>query len=97
MIEKKNLFYFIYLLIIFFLIFEILFAKKNIFTVFNNFEKIKKQNQILSSKIKELNAHERFITNFENMEEFQKVIVKDKLFYRDINEKILLYDFSNSK
>ena len=85
------------MLIIFFLIFEILFAKKNIFTVFNNFEKVKKQKQLLSSKIKELNTHERFITNFESKGEFQKVIVKDKLFYRDINEKILLYDFSNSK
>jgi len=97
MIEKKKLFYFIYLLIIFFLIFEILFAKKNIFTVFDNFEKIKKQKQLLSSKTKELDAHEKFITNFESMGEFQKVIVKDKLFYKDINEKILLYEFSNSK
>ena len=92
MIEKKRIFYFIYLLMIFFLIFELLFARKNIFSVFDNNENIYKQRELLSIKQKQLESYERFIKNFENIEEYQKIIIKDKLFYKDTDEKILRYD-----
>ena len=89
--SRNRILYFTYYLIIFFLIFEILFAKKNIFIVFENFENITNQKQLLSSKIKEFDDYNRFITNFESIKEFQRIIIKDKLFYKEDNEIILRY------
>lgn len=97
MIDKNKILYFTYLLIIFFLIFEILFSKKNIFSVFDNFENINNQKQLLSYKMKELDTHDRFIKNFESNKDFQKIIIKDKLYYKDMNEIILRYELSNSE
>ncbi len=91
MMSRNRILYFTYYLIIFFLVFEILFAKKNAFTVFENFENITNEKQLLSSKIKELDDYNRFIKNFESIEEFQRIIIKDKLFYKEDNEIILRY------
>ncbi len=95
MIENKKIFYFVYLLIIFFLIFEILFARKSIFSVFENNKNIIMQKQLLSKKQQQLESHERFIKNFDSIKEFQKIIIKDKLFYKDTDEKVLRYELFN--
>ena len=89
---KSKFIYFIYYSIFFFLLFEILFSEKNIFTFFNNFDLINKHEINLENKKKELQRLKSFLNNFEGSDEFKKIVIKDKLFYKDKNEKVYLYD-----
>ena len=89
---KSKLIFFIYYSIFFFLLFEILFSEKNIFTFFNNFDLIYEYEINLKNKKKEFETLNNFLNNFEGSEEFKKIVIKDKLFYKDKNEKVYLYD-----
>ena len=89
---KSKFIFFIYYSIFFFLLFEILFSEKNIFTFFNNFDLINKHEINLENKKKELQRLKSFLNNFEGSDEFKKIVIKDKLFYKDKNEKVYLYD-----
>ncbi len=88
---KTKLLFFIYFSFFFFLVFEILFSEKNIFRFFNNFDEIQKYQIILEEKKNKYFLLESYLDNFENFEEFKKIIIKDKLFFKDKDEKILLY------
>ena len=76
----------------FFLLFEILFSEKNIFTFINNFDLINKYETNLKNKEKEFKTLNNFLYNFENSDEFKKIVIKDKLFYKEKNEKVFRYD-----
>ena len=89
---KSKFIFFIYYSIFFFLLFEILFSEKNIFTFFNNFDLIYEYENNLKNKKKEFETLNNFLNNFEGSNEFKKIIIKDKLFYKDKNEKVYLYD-----
>ena len=89
---KSKLIFFIYYSIFFFLLFEILFSEKNIFTFFKNFDLIYKHEINLKNKKKEFETLNNFLNNFEGSDEFKKIVIKDKLFYKDKNEKVFLYD-----
>ena len=89
---KSKFIFFIYYSIFFFLLFEILFSEKNIFTFFNNFDLIYEYENNLKNKKKEFETLNNFLNNFESLDEFQKLVIKDKLFYKDKNEKVFLYD-----
>ena len=89
---KSKFIFFIYYSTLFFLLFEILFSEKNIFTFINNFDLINKHEINLKNKKKELETLNNFLNNFESSDEFKKIVVKDKLFYKDKKEKIYLYD-----
>ena len=89
---KSKIIFFIYYSILFFLLFEILFSEKNIFTFFNNFDLINKYEINLKNKKKELEKLNNFLNNFENSDEFKKIVIKDKLFYKEKNEKVFRYD-----
>ena len=89
---KSKFIFFIYYSIFFFLLFEILFSEKNIFTFFNNFDLIYKHEINLKNKKKEFETLNNFLNNFEGSDEFKKIVIKDKLFYKDKNEKVYLYD-----
>lgn len=89
---KSKFIFFIYYSIFFFLLFEILFSEKNIFTFFNNFDLIYESKINLKNKKKEFETHNNFLNNFEGSDEFKKIVIKDKLFYKDKNEKVYLYD-----
>ncbi len=89
---KSKLILFIYFAIFFFLLFEMLFSEKNIFKFISNFELIKEYQINLKNKKKELKVLNNFLDNFESSEEFKKNVIKDKLFYKEKNEKVFLYD-----
>ena len=89
---KSKFIFFIYYSIFFFLLFEILFSEKNIFTFFNNFDLIYEYENNLKNKKKEFETLNNFLNNFEGSDEFKKIVIKDKLFYKDKNEKVFLYD-----
>ena len=91
-IMKSKFVFLIYYSIFFFLLFEILFSEKNIFTFFNNFDLINKYETNLKDKKKEFETLNNFLNNFEKLSEFKKIVIKDKLFYKDKNEKVFLYD-----
>ena len=91
-VTKSKFTFFLYYSIFFFLLFEILFSEKNIFTFFNNFDLIYEYENNLKNKKKEFETLNNFLNNFEGSEEFKKIVIKDKLFYKDKNEKDYLYD-----
>ena len=94
-LKKSQIYFFVYFSFVFFLMLEILFSEKNVLKFINNIEIIAKNKITLKYKIKELEELESFLKNFENSKEFKKIVVKDKLFYKEIDEKVLLYDISN--
>ena len=89
---KSKFIYFIYFSISFFLLFEILFSEKNIFKFFNNFGLIKEYQITLKKKKNEFEILENFLNKFKSSDEFKKIVIKDKLFYKEKNEKVFLYD-----
>ena len=89
---KSKFIYFIYFSISFFLLFEILLSEKNIFKFFNNFGLIKEYQITLKKKKNEFEILENFLNKFKSSDEFKKIVIKDKLFYKEKNEKVFLYD-----
>ena len=89
---KSKFIFFIYFSISFFLLFEILFSEKNAFKFLNNFDLINEYKITLKNKKKELEILEDFLNNFKSSDDFKKIVIKDKLFYKEKGEKILLYD-----
>ena len=74
-----------------YLFIEIIFSEKSIFKFVNNFDLIKKQSDNLNKKKlieKELSD---FTEKFKNNKELRKLIVKEKLFYKEKDEKIIKY------
>ena len=91
MLNKKRFLLPIYLIFMCYLFIEIIFSEKSIFKFVNNFDLIKKQSDNLNKKKlieKELSD---FIEKFKNNKESRKLIVKEKLFYKDEDEKIIRY------
>ena len=89
---KTKFIIFINFSISFFLLFEILFSEKNIFKFLNNFDLINEYQITLINKKKKFEALENFLNDFKSSDEFKKIVIKDKLFYKEKDEKIFLYD-----
>ena len=91
MLNKKRFLLPVYLIIMCYLFIEIIFSEKSIFKFINNSDLIKKKSDNLSKKKlieKELTD---FMENFKNNKESRRLIVKDKLFYKEKDEKIIKY------
>ena len=74
-----------------YLFIEIIFSEKSIFKFVNNSDLIKKKSDNLYKKKiieKELGD---FMEKFKNNKESRKLIVKEKLFYKEKDEKIIRY------
>ena len=91
MLNKKRFLLPIYLIFMCYLFIEIIFSEKSIFKFVNNSDLIKKKSDNLTEKIlieKELSD---FMENFKNNKETRKLVVKEKLFYKEKDEKIIKY------
>ena len=91
MLNKKRFLLPIYLIIMCYLFIEIIFSEKSIFKFVNNFDLIIKKSDNLNKKKlieKELSD---FLDKFKNNKESRKLIVKEKLFYKEKDEKIIRY------
>ena len=88
---NKNILFFSYFLIFFFLLFEILFIKKNIFVFVENLNTIRKNNLLVTTKENEFNSLNNFLIDFKVSKKFREIVIKDKLFYKNNDEKILRY------
>ena len=95
MLKKKRFLLPIYLIIMCYLFIEIIFSEKSIFKFINNSDLIKKKIDNLNKKKlieKELSD---FMEKFKNNKESRKLIVKEKLFYKDEDEKIIRYKITD--
>ena len=70
---------------------EINLSEKRIFNYTSNSELIKQQSDKLNMKLAEQNEINIFLKKFKNDEEVRKLIIKEKLFYKEKGEKIIQY------
>ena len=91
MISKKRIFLLAYLITICYLMIEIILSEKSIFNYISNSELIKQQSDKLNMKLAEQNEINIFLKKFKNDEEVRKLIIKEKLFYKEKGEKIIQY------
>tara|TARA_B100001057_G_scaffold153048_1_gene153204 strand:+ start:69 stop:359 length:291 start_codon:yes stop_codon:yes gene_type:complete len=88
---KNNFIFLLYSLIFFFLIFEMIFSEKNISLFLSNNKTLSQKSVDLKNKEEKKKSLELFLNNFKNSTEFRKLIIKEKLFYKDEKEKVFLY------
>ncbi len=92
MLSKSKIYNSIFLLIIILGIFYIFFSEKNLFVLFKNEQKIL-SNKILLTEKKELKKElEKKINSFSNSEIYKELILKEKLFLKNENDKVILYE-----
>ncbi len=91
MFKKKRFLLPIYLIIMCYLFIEITFSEKSIFKFVNNFDLIKKRAYDLNQKQLIEKELSEFLEKFKNNKESRKLTVKEKLFYKENDEKIIRY------
>ena len=92
MLSKSKIYNSIFLLIIILGIFYIFFSEKNLFVLFKNEQKIL-SNKILLNEKKELKKElKKKINSFSNSEIYKELILKEKLFLKNENDKVILYE-----
>ena len=89
-INKTFIFLSIISLILFFFL-----NKKNLFIIFDNIQIIKNMSFSLLQNEKKKNDLLEKINDFENKKEFRELIIKEKLFFKDKSEKVILYNLDD--
>ena len=69
------------------------FSKKNFFVFIENLERIATLESNTILKRKDRDQKLVYQKNFQNNKEFRKKVIKEKLFLKDNNEEVLLYEF----
>ncbi|MBF91925.1 MAG: hypothetical protein CMP34_03860 [Rickettsiales bacterium] len=92
MILKKKKSFLLFIFFILFIIHSLFLGKKSILFLFGNFniidELILEKKKLENEKVK----LKKFQYNFKNNKEFRKQVLKDKLFFKDKDQKIILYN-----
>ena len=91
MFEKSIISKFSYYFVIILAIFFIFLIEKNIFIFFNNEKKINSYKILLEDKNKIKHKLEKKISSFANSEVYKELILKEKLFLKDENDKLIFY------
>ena len=94
MFFKKNILFFFYFLLFFFFLFEILFGEKNVFTLKKNLSSINEHKDMISNKNNEIVILKSYLENFKTSSEFRKLVIKDKLFLKNPDEKVFRFDIN---
>ena len=68
-----------------------IFSEKNISLFLSNNKTLSQKSVDLKNKEEKKESLELFLNNFKNSTEFRKLIIKEKLFYKDEKEKVFLY------
>ena len=68
-----------------------IFSEKNISLFLSNNKTLSQKSVDLKNKEEKKESLELFLNNFKNSSEFRKLIIKEKLFYKDEKEKVFLY------
>ena len=95
MFRKLKIYNFTFFLIIILGIFYLFIGEKNLFVLFKNENRIN-DNKILLSEKKEIkNELEKQIDSFTNSEVYKELILKEKLFLKNENDKLIFYKLDN--
>ena len=95
MFRKLKIYNFTFFLIIILGIFYLFIGEKNLFVLFKNENRIN-DNKILLSEKKEIkNELEKKIDSFTNSEVYKELILKEKLFLKNENDKLIFYKLDN--
>ena len=79
----------------FFSIYSIFFTKQNIFTFFANKTIISNLEKEIIDKEQNQKKLEKGYNKFKNIDEYRKIVIKNKLFLKEENERIILYESNN--
>ena len=91
MLNKKRFLLPIYLIFMCYLFIEIIFSEKSIFKFVNNSDLIKNKSDYFSKKKLIEKELSKSLEKFKNNKESRKLVVKEKLFYKEKDEKIIRY------
>jgi len=91
MLNKNKLLILFYLVTICYLFIEIMFSEKGIIKFANNTKLIESKKDLLSESVEKKSEIENYLNNFQSNKEFRRLVIKDKLFFRDKIEKVILY------
>lgn len=91
MLNKNKLLILFYLITICYLFIEIMFSEKGIIKFANNTKLIQSKKDLLSESLEKKSEIENYLDSFQSNKEFRKLVIKDKLFFRDKIEKVILY------
>ncbi len=80
-----------YFVLLCYLIIDILFSEKNVFKYFNNLETIHSQKKKLNENLFEKVEVEKYLEKMKSNKELRKLTIKEKLFYKEKGEKVILY------
>jgi len=91
-IRNYNPFYIIILLvgIVYFLI-----SEKNVIILLQNKNELQGKAVLLNKKLTEKESLENKIDKFRNSEEFKELIIKEKLFLKQEDDKLIFYGLDN--
>lgn len=95
MLNKNKLSILFYLITICYLFMEIMFSDKGIIKFANNTKLIQSKENLLSENLEKKSEIKNYLDNFQSNKEFKKMVIKDKLFFRDKIEKVILYKVIN--
>ena len=72
-----------------------LLSEKNIIVLLQNKNELQVKEELLKKKIIEKEFLENKIDMFKNSEEFKELIVKEKLFLKKKDDKLIFYELDN--
>tara|TARA_Y100000994_G_C15388182_1_gene316225 strand:- start:60 stop:344 length:285 start_codon:yes stop_codon:yes gene_type:complete len=77
-----------------FLSYSLFFSKDNFFILNENFHKIRSLNNDISFKTKKKKELQDYHYNFQNNSAFRKQVIKNELFLKNNDEKVILYQIN---
>ena len=95
MMSKIKIYNFIFILIIILAFLYAFFSEKNIVILFKNKNEILKNEVLLEQKKKLKVDLEKKIENFSNSEIYKELILKEKLFLKNRNDKLIFFELDN--
>lgn len=91
MLNKNKLLILFYLITICYLFIEIMFSEKGIIKFANNTKLIQSNKDLLRESLDKKTEIKNYLDNFKSNKEFKRIVIKDKLYFRGKNEKVILY------
>jgi len=85
----------IYIIILLVGIVYLLLSEKNVIILLQNKNELKEKVVLLNKKLSEKEILKKKIDRFKNSEEFKELIIKEKLFFKQEDDKLIFYELDN--
>ena len=95
MVNKIRNYNSIYIIILLVGVSFFLLSEKNIIILLQNKNELQVKEDLLKKKLTEKESLENKIDKFKNSEEFKELIVKEKLFLKKKDDKLIFYELDN--